>query len=188
MMNPIYLFLAEGFEDIEAVAVMDILRRAELPLYLVSVTGQKQVVSSNRLKIEADYLFEEVDFSQATMLILPGGIPGAYNLADYQGGLREVIQAHYDARKPLAAICAAPLVYGRMGLLEGVKATCYPGFEENLKGATCTDALVEQDGLFITGKGPAASFCFAYTLVELLAGKEIADQLRTGMIYTEVEK
>jgi 4-methyl-5(b-hydroxyethyl)-thiazole monophosphate biosynthesis len=93
---------------------------------------------------------------------------------------------HAEEGKPVAAICAAPLVLGHLGLLEGRRATCYPGFEGELTGATCTGALVEVDGQFITGKGPAAAFEFAYTIVELLKDKETADALRAGMLWTEI--
>ena len=130
---------------------------------------------------------EEVDFSKAAMLVLPGGLPGSYNLAGHEG-LAEGIMRQYKAGKPLAAICAAPLVYGRMGLLKGLKATCYPGFEENLEGASYTGNLVEEDGLFITGKGPAAVFEFGYAIVAKLAGKDKAEAVRNGMLYNEVAR
>ena len=100
----------------------------------------------------------------------------------------EGIMQQYKAGKPLAAICAAPLVYGRMGLLKGLKATCYPGFEENLEGASYTSNLVEEDGLFITGKGPAAVFEFGYAIVAKLAGKDKAEAVRNGMLYNEVAR
>ncbi|MBO5180477.1 MAG: DJ-1/PfpI family protein [Paraprevotella sp.] len=186
-MNMIYVFAAEGFEDIELLAVVDILRRAELPVRIVSVTEEKWVASAHGVRLEADLLFEEMDKTGAELLVLPGGLPGAHNLAAHDG-LAEVIRKHYEAGKLLAANCAAPLVYGRMGLLHGVKATCYPGFEPELEGAVPTGALVEHDGQFVTAKGPAATFPFAYLLVELLAGKEKADALREGMIFAELVK
>ena len=153
-METVYLFFAEGSEEVEALAVVDILRRAGVETRIVSVTGDKMVTGAHGIRVEADMLMEEVDFSKAAMLVLPGGLPGSYNLAGHEG-LAEGIMQQYKAGKPLAAICAAPLVYGRMGLLKGLKATCYPGFEENLEGASYTSNLVEEDGLFITGKGPA---------------------------------
>ena len=114
-------------------------------------------------------------------------MPGAYNLYE-NAGLRKAIQKRYDAGEPLAAICAAPLVYGRMGLLKGLKATCYPGFDKELEGAEYTGKLVEQDGQFITGKGPAAVFEFAYTIVTKLAGEEKVQALKDGMLYSELVK
>lgn len=185
-MKPVYIFLAEGSEEIESLTIVDVLRRAEVPAYTVSVTGSKTVKLSHGVRVETDLLIEEAaDLREAQLLVLPGGLPGSYHLADHEG-LAVAIREHHAAGKPLAAICAAPLVYGRMGLLRGHKATCYPGMEQELEGAEYTGRLVEKDGLFVTGKGPAASFEFAYTLVEMTAGKEKADALRAGMLYTEL--
>lgn len=186
-MKPVYLFFAEGSEELEALAVVDILRRAELNVKIVSVTGSKMVTGSHGIKVEADVLFEDEDFSEADMLILPGGLPGSYNLAEHKE-LAGTIRSQYDRGGLLAAICAAPLVYGRMGLLNGLNATCYPGFEDNLEGANYTGALVEEDGQFITGKGPAAVFAFGFAIVARLAGAEKAEALRKGMLYSEVER
>ncbi len=184
-MKPIYLFMAEGSEELEALGVVDILRRAELPVQIVSVTGERIVKGSHGVGIEADLLLKDVDWDEAALLILPGGLPGTYNLANCIG-MCESIRRYYLTGRPLAAICAAPLIYGRMGMLNGVKATCYPGFEAELDGAHYTAALVERDGQFITGKGPAAVFEFAYALVELMCGAEKAAALRAGMLYSEV--
>ena len=186
-METVYLFFAEGSEEVEALAVVDILRRAGVETRIVSVTGDKMVTGAHGIRVEADMLIEEVDFSKAAMLVLPGGLPGSYNLAGHEG-LAEGIMQQYKAGKPLAAICAAPLVYGRMGLLKGLKATCYPGFEENLEGASYTSNLVEEDGLFITGNGPAAVFEFGYAIVAKLAGKDKAEAVRNGMLYNEVAR
>lgn len=180
----IYLFLATGAEEIEALATVDILRRAGLSVEIVSITNNRMVTGAHGIRVEADSLLKDVEFFDAEMLILPGGMPGATNLAACDD-LIERIRDHVYLGRPVAAICAAPLVLGRMGLLEGKRATCYPGFESELKGATCTGALVEQDGLFITGKGPAAAFEFGYTIVECLKDKATADALREGMLYTE---
>lgn len=181
----IYLFFATGTEEVEALATVDIIRRAGLPLQIVSITGEYIVEGAHGIRVDADALIEEIDFSIADMLILPGGLPGATNLADHKL-LNEEILKHAATGKPLAAICAAPLVYGRLGLLAGKRATCYPGFEGELKGASYTAALVEQDGQFITGKGPAAVFEFGYAIVERLADKATADALRDGMLWSEV--
>lgn len=186
-METVYLFFAEGTEEVEALAVVDILRRAGVETRIVSVTDERTVTGAHGIRVEADMLAEEVDYASAAMLVLPGGLPGAYNLAEHKELAKGIMQ-QYKAGKPLAAICAAPLVYGRMGLLKGLKATCYPGFEDNLEGATCTGALVEQDGQFITGKGPAAVFEFGLAIAEKLAGKEKAEAVRNGMLYTEVGK
>ena len=112
-------------------------------------------------------------------------MPGATNMADC-ATLIERVRDHAYIGRPIAAICAAPLVLGRLGLLDGKRATCYPGFEDELRGATCTGALVEQDGQYITGKGPAAVFEFGYAIVERLKDKATADALRAGMLWNEV--
>lgn len=184
-METVYLFFAEGAEEVEALAVVDILRRAGVEIRIVSMTGEKMVTGAHGIKVAADMLLDEVDFSAAAMLVLPGGLPGAYNLAASKE-LADGIMRQYEAGKPLAAICAAPLVYGRMGLLKGLKATCYPGFEENLEGAEYTGALVQEDGQFITGKGPAAVFEFGFAIAARLAGKDKAESVRCGMLYNEV--
>ncbi len=186
-MKPVYLFFAEGSEEVEALSVVDILRRGGVDVKIVSVTDQLKVTSSHGVKIEADVLFDDVDLADAEMLVLPGGLPGAYNLAEHEG-LAAAIRKQYEKGGNLAAICAAPLVYGRMGLLEGRKATCYPGFDENLKGATYTGALVEEDSQFITGKGPAAVFAFGLALLKRVAGAEKAEAVKNGMLYNELEK
>lgn len=181
----IYVFLATGFEDIEALGFIDVARRAGLPLTTVSVTGEQVVVSSHQVGFVADALFDEVDFSDAALLYLPGGMPGSTNL-DAHEGLRTVIQQHYEAGKPLAAICAAPLVYGHMGLLEGLNATCYPGCESELHGATTTGELVVCNGQFFLGKGPAAVLELSYTIVAHFCGQAVADQISAGMLYPEL--
>ena len=183
--NKIYIFLATGFETIEALGAVDVFRRAGLPVTTVSVTGEQAVMSSHQVPIVADALFDEVDFGDAALLYLPGGMPGAANLQAHNG-LTQLIQKHYDAGLPLAAICAAPMVYGQMGLLDGLDATCYPGFEGTLLGATPTGELVVHDGQFFLGKGPAAVLELAFTIVAHFCGEEKAEEVRDGMLYNEL--
>ena len=175
----IYAFLATGFEEVEALGPIDVCRRAGLTVKTVSITDELTVV--------ADSMFDDNDYSDADMLFLPGGMPGSTNL-DAHEGLRQVILAHNKAGKALAAICAAPLVYGNLGLAQGKKMTCYPGFEKFLIGATYTAALVERDGLMFTGKGPAAALALGYMIVEHFCGKEVADQLRQGMMSGHISE
>lgn len=181
----VYVMIAQGCEEVEALAVVDILRRGGVPLSMVSINSQRVVEGAHRIKIEVDELIENLDFEDADMIVLPGGLPGSYNLADSEM-LAQAIDKQYKKGGMLAAICAAPLVYGRMGLLHGVKATCYPGMENELVGAIYTGALTETDGQFITGKGPAAVFQFAYTLLAALKGEDVAEQVRQGMLYNEL--
>jgi 4-methyl-5(b-hydroxyethyl)-thiazole monophosphate biosynthesis len=181
----IYVFLATGFEDIEALAPVDIMRRASLQVKTVSVTNEQIVTSAHGVGIVADMLLSEVDFTQAKMLVLPGGMPGAANL-DACTQLTQAIANHYNAGGAIAAICAAPLVFGHLGLLQGRRATCYPGFETELKGADCTSAIIERDGNIITGKGPAAAFELGYASVDYFLGENASQPLRQGMIYKEL--
>ena len=181
----IYVFLATGFEDIEAIAPVDIMRRAGLEVQTVSITGEKVVMSAHGVGITSDLLLSDVDFSQAEMLVLPGGLPGSTNL-DACKPLTSAIKRHFEAGGAIAAICAAPLVFGHLGLLEGRRATCYPGVEPELKGSSYTAAIVERDGCIITGKGPAAAFEFGYTIVDFFLGEGASQPLRKGMIYAEL--
>lgn len=181
----IYVFLATGFEDIEALAPVDIMRRAGLEVETVSITGTAVVMSAHGVGVQADRLLSGTDWASADMIVLPGGLPGSTNL-DACKELTDAIQRHYAAGKPLAAICAAPLVYGHLGILEGKRATCYPGVEKELKGAVYTSAIVEKDGNIITGKGPGAAFEFGYAIVDHFLGEGASAGLREGMIYNEI--
>ncbi len=180
-MKKVYVFLAEGFEEVEALTPIDVLRRAGLQVVTVSVMENQVVEGAHGVPVVADALFADIDQEAADMLLLPGGMPGATNL-DAHEGLGALIMAYAAAGKPLAAICAAPLVYGRRGLLNGKKATCYPGFEGYLEGAEYTAAPVEQDGNFITGKGPGAAMDFAFAIVEKFCGAEKVQELKQGMM------
>ena len=180
-MKTIFVFLADGFEEIEALTPVDILRRAGLSVKTVSVMGEQVVAGAHGVPVLADVMFDEVNAEDAEMILLPGGLPGATNLDAHQG-LSRMILDFAKEEKPLAAICAAPLVFGNRGLLEGKKATCYPGFETYLKGAQYTAALVEKDGNFITGKGPGAAMEFAFAIVEKYCGMDKVNELKQGMM------
>lgn len=181
----ITVFLATGFEEIEAIAPVDIMRRAGLDARIVSIEDSLVVKGTHGIPVQADMMLDQVDLSQVELMVLPGGLPGATNL-DACAPLREVLEKHAAQGKAVAAICAAPLVLGHMGLLKGKKATCYPGVEGELEGAHCTGALVEVDGNTVTGKGPAAAFEFGYALVELLKNQEASLPLRDGMLYSQL--
>ena len=180
-MKTIFVFLADGFEEVEALAPVDVLRRAGLTVETVSVMEGPVVVGAHGVPVVADSMFGDIALKDAQMLLLPGGMPGASNL-DTHEGLDSMIRAFASEGKDLAAICAAPLVFGKRGLLEGRKATCYPGFEEFLKGAEYTATLVEQDGNIITGKGPGAAMDFAFAIVEKYVGIEKVKELKQGMM------
>lgn len=181
----VYAFLANGFEDIEALAPVDILRRGGVKVKTVSCTGSDYVESAHGVTMKADVKIEEADFADADLLFLPGGLPGATNLNDHPL-VRQALTEQDKQSRRIAAICAAPLVLGGLGLLKGRRATCYPGFEKYLDGATYTAELFTIDGHITTGRGPAAAFPFGYALLEQLGGKAEAEALREGMIYNQL--
>lgn len=183
MEKKIAVHLAEGFEEIEAVSIIDVLRRANIETLVVSVTGKKAVTGSHHIQITADVLFEEVDFSTIDMIVLPGGLPGANNLKNHEGLGKQILNFHKKG-KPLGAICAAPLVFGNLGILKNQKATCFPGFENQLLGAEFTGADVETSGKIVTGKGAGVAIKFALKIVETLKGKTLAVELGKKMIAT----
>ena len=180
-MKNIAVHLAEGFEEIEAISIIDVLRRANLKVTVVSVTGDLVVTGAHQIQVTADKLFEDVDYSEIEMLVLPGGMPGSANLKAHSG-LREQILNFNDNGKPLGAICAAPMVFGNLGLLNNKKATCYPGFEEELHGAVITGNDVEQAGNIITGKGAGVAIKFALKIVENIKGQKAAGELARKMV------
>lgn len=170
-MSKVCCFLANGHEEVEALSVVDILRRGGIETTLVSVTGTKDVVSSHNIHIIADEIIEKLDFSQYDMIFLPGGMPGTTNLLANKC-LCEKILEFADNGKKLAAVCAAPSVFGELGLLEGKKATCYPGFEDKLKGATVVSDRVVVDGNIITSRGLGTSLELGFTILEIFKGTE----------------
>ena len=167
------VFLAEGFEEVEAIAPIDIFRRAGIEVYSVSITNQKNVASARGITVIADKLFAETDFSDADLLFLPGGMPGTKNL-DEHDGLKQLIDKQLEFGKRVAAICAAPSILGKMGLLEGKEATCYPGFENQLQGAILSDSKIVKSGLITTAKGAGVAIQFALSIVGELKGEEEA--------------
>lgn len=184
MMKTICVFLAEGFEEVEALTVVDVLRRAGLAVKTVSVPGTQVVTGAHGIPVLADEAIGNLQEDDVEMIVLPGGLPGATNL-DAHEGLSRMVNSFAAAGKPLAAICAAPLVFGNRGLLDGRKATCYPGFEKYLGKADYTAAMVETDGNFITGKGPGAAMAFAFAIAEKYVGAAKVSELKQGMIIAE---
>jgi 4-methyl-5(b-hydroxyethyl)-thiazole monophosphate biosynthesis len=180
-MKKAYVFLAEGFEEIEAVGTVDILRRSGIETIMVSTGKDLQVTGSHSLTVRADLLFERMTAADA--LILPGGQPGTDNLFR-NVALREQLLTHHAKNKLIAAICAAPYILGKLNLLQGRRATCYPGFEPRLEGATVTQSPVEVDMPFITAGGPAYVFPFALAIVEALMGKAVADKTAQAALLT----
>ncbi len=180
-MKEVFVFLANGFEETEAIATIDILRRGGLKVNTVSISNDELVTGAHNIPVMADMTFEDADFSNGSMLVLPGGMPGASNLNAHEG-LKNLLSFYFEAGKNIAAICAAPLVLGGLGILNGKRATCYPSFEPQLTGAEVTTNPVEKAGTVITGKGPGYVIDFALALVEELKGKAKAEEVAAGLL------
>ncbi len=180
-MKKAFVHFAEGFEEIEALTIVDVFRRADIPVSMISVTGKLLVPGTHGIKVQTDLLFEDANYEEAEILILPGGLPGAQNLNDHEG-LKNQLKSFYNSGKKVAAICAAPLVLGGLHILENKKATCYPGFENKLLGANLSTKLVVKAGNVVTSRGPGTALNFALELVSELKGKVLADQLAEGML------
>lgn len=181
-MKKAYLFFATGFEEVEALTVVDILRRGGVDCKTVSVTGDYDVTSSHAVTVRADLLFEEQSLEEGDMLILPGGIPGTPNLKAHTG-LDKLIRQYYEAGKYLAAVCAAPTVSGEKGLLQGRKATCFPGMESGLVGAEHREDKVVCDGQFITSRGMGTCIDFGLTLLAKLTDEANAQTVGKKIVY-----
>lgn len=181
-MKKVYLFLATGFEEVEALTVVDILRRGGVDCKTVSVTGDYDVTSSHMVIMRADLLFDEADFSDGEMLVMPGGIPGTPNLKAHEG-LVKLIRQYKEAGKDLAAVCAAPTIYGEMGLLKGKNATCFPGMEDGLLGANKLTDNVVCDGQFITSRGMGTCIDFGLALLARLTDQDKAQEIGKKIVY-----
>ncbi|MFR1151064.1 MAG: DJ-1 family glyoxalase III [Butyricicoccus sp.] len=178
----VYVLLAEGFEEVEALTPVDLLRRAGVETRLVGVTGET-VCGARGINVVTDLSMDEVDLAKADMLVLPGGMPGMTNLyADKR--VTDAVRTMADAGKYVAAICAAPsIILGGMGLLEGKKATCYPGMEDGMTGATPVKANAVTDGKIITGCGVGGALDFACELITALCGKAKADEIAESVVH-----
>lgn len=166
-MKDSFVFLAEGFEEIEALTVVDLLRRAGMPVKTVSITTALQVTGAHGVTVTADLIFDNTLFADAEWLILPGGMPGAENLYEF-APLAGLLKAQAESEKGrIAAICAAPaVVLGQLGLLEGENATCYPGFENMLHGARHVDEPIVISGKFVLANGPANAMRWALNIIQ----------------------
>ena len=182
MKKQVCVFLADGFEEIEALTVVDLLRRAEIEVTTVSITDSKTVHGAHGIDVIADKLFEEANFEVQDMLVLPGGMPGTLNLGAH-AGLKEELAKAFAEGKFLAAICAAPSVLGKYGFLIGRKATSYPGFEKKLVGAEYVTEAVAVDGNIITSRGMGTAIPFSLALIEQLLDAKTAAKIRKAIIY-----
>lgn len=181
-MAKIGIFLADGFEEIEGLTVVDILRRAGVEVTMISIMGRKEIHGAHEITVLADKLYEEAAFAELDGVVLPGGMPGTTNLGAH-AGVKEQISAFVAGGKLVAAICAAPSVLGENGILKGKKAVCYPSFEEKLLGAEVTFDEVAVDGNVITSRGMGTAIPFALALTEYLVDAATAEKLSDSIIY-----
>jgi 4-methyl-5(b-hydroxyethyl)-thiazole monophosphate biosynthesis len=182
-MKDCFVFLAEGFEEIEALTAVDVMRRAGMPVKTISITNDLKVVGAHGIPVLADALFSETEFEDPEWLVLPGGMPGAINLHDYEP-LMELVRKQVAAPiGHIAAICAAPaVVLGVEGLLKGRKATCYPGFEDKLLGAEYNGASVLSDDKFVLANGPASAMLWAREIIKVGTDEVTAESTANGML------
>lgn len=179
-MCKVIVFMADGMEETECLTAVDILRRGGVTVDTVSVSDDIYVTSSHNVTVRADYLFSKADFNSCDMLFLPGGMPGVTNLGRHNG-LCALLKEYAAAGKRIAAVCAAPSLLGELGLLKGKSATCYPGFEDKLKGAVYTNADVVTDGNITTGRGLGYSIDLAIEMLSLLKGKAPAEKVSAAI-------
>lgn len=180
-MKNVVLFLADGVEEVEAITVIDILRRGDVEIKTMSISKSLIVEGSHKVNIKADLLFDKEIAENADMIILPGGGVGTDNLKKHKE-LNEVVEYFVKNNKYTAAICAAPTVLGVKGLLTGKKAVCYPGLEEQLKQAEIGNDNVVIDGKIITSKGPGTAMEFALKILEILKGTEVCESVKSGLL------
>ena len=181
-MAKVFVFLADGFEEIEGLTVVDLLRRAGEEVTTVSIMGRKEIYGAHKITVMADAFYENVDFSCGDLLVLPGGMPGTLNLGAYKP-LTDMLLAWNKEQKKIAAICAAPSILGDLGLLEEKEAVCYPGFEERLTGALLGDRSVAVAGNITTSRGLGTAIDFSLALISQLQGEKKAESIKNSIIY-----
>lgn len=181
-MNKIAVFFATGYEEIEALTVVDLCRRAGIEVDMVSVTGQQAVTGSHGITVKMDVLLADVNFEELDMIVLPGGMPGTKNLEACEV-LMEQVDAFYESGKPISAICAAPSIFGHRGHLQGRRACAYPGFESHLAGAQVSANPVEVSDHVTTSRGLGTAIPFALAIVERFCGSDKAEELAKSIVY-----
>lgn len=177
----VYVFLANGFEEIEALTPIDVLRRAQIEVESIGITGKK-VIGAHNICVEADKDIDSFKENELEAIILPGGLKGTQNL-DSSEFVKATVSNAFNAGKLVCAICAAPMILGKMGILQNKKATCYPGFEEYFINAEYTKADVIKDGNVITSNGMGSALEFAFEIVASLKGREIAEKIKKEIQY-----
>lgn len=181
-MKKVCVMLADGFEEVEALTTVDLLRRAKIYVDTVSVTDDYTVHGAHGINVQTEELLTEADFSDTDMIVLPGGMPGTTNLKE-QEGLRSLLCQFAEDGRYLAAICAAPTVLDDLGLLKGKRVTCYPGVEKEIKDAILTHTPVMTDGNIITSQGVGTAIDFALKLIEVLTDEDKAKEIAESIVY-----
>lgn len=181
-MSKVYIFFADGLEEIEGLTVVDLMRRAGIDIDIVSMNDTLKVTGSHNITLQADIMLDNISPADADMFVLPGGLPGTTHLAESKTLAKILNEAHSNG-KYIAAICAAPSVLGGLGLLKGKKATCYPGFEEKLEGALCQSQNVVTDGNIITSRGMGTAIEFSAELIKHLKDAQTARELVHSIMF-----
>ena len=181
-MSNVYVFFADGFEEIEGLTVVDVLRRAGLSVHMVSISGKTEVAGAHGIRILTDGNIDQVQEAAGDLLVLPGGMPGTLALGACPA-LKEKLQAAGEKGVRVGAICAAPSILGDLGLLQGKKAVCYPGFEERMTGAAVGQEPVVTQEYITTSRGMGTAIDFALELVRLLAGEEKSQSVAQSILY-----
>lgn len=182
-MKKIGIFMAQGCEEIEGLTVVDVLRRGGIEIDMISITSEKEIKGSHNIHFFADVLGKDIKMEDYDGIILPGGMPGTMNLLE-SGDVLKVVKELYKKGKLVAAICAAPMVLGHCGILEGKKATCHPGFEEKLTLAIPVEKKVVRDGNVITSRGMGTAIEFALEIMDYFKGEEAAAEVAKGLVYS----
>lgn len=181
-MKRVYLFLADGFEEIEGLSVVDLLRRASIDVCTVSITGERLIHGAHGIDVMADKLFEECDYADADMLVLPGGGKGTQQLKEY-APLEKLLKRVYQEETYIAAICAAPSILGHLGMLEGRSATSYPSMMKELLGANVSEEEVVMDGHVITSRGVGTTIAFALKIIAVLQDEQSSEKIADSILY-----
>ena len=181
-MRPSYVMFADGFEEIEALTVVDVLRRAGMQVVTMSIYDAPEAIGAHGVTVVADESFDPEMLEDAERVVCPGGMPGASNLAENEA-LCDILKERNENDEYIAAICASPsVIFGPLGLLDGRNATCYPGMEDGMEGASVINEHVVVDGNIVTGMGPASAARFALTIAAMTMGEEVANDVAAGML------
>ena len=182
MSKKVYIFLADGFEDIEGLTVVDLMRRADIDIKTVSIRDSNEITTSHGIRMQTDLVFTETDFADADMLVLPGGMPGTLNLKNHDG-VRYVVKQYAKEGRYVGAICAAPTILKSLGVLEGRRATCYPGVEDEMEDVVLTETAVVVDENIITSQGVGTAIDFGLKLIEILDSEEKAKEIADSIVF-----